>query len=345
LSAAQQAVGNSRTGFITFSVTNETPDVISMQNVFKILDASSFVPNGSDTIEGGIGALKKGNFLIDGEAHAYLNPEIGIGVPPGTTLPTGLTIPPAGSPSSNWLPSFSLNYDPAAFSNSSFMTNSCPGFSATPSTTTPTPTGGTPAATPCVESVIDDLMPPKSVPQNNNVKDNTPDKPKPETTELDEAKKRVEDAKQKYKTALENMDAAAKAVDQAFNSGLMAAPEDLQVNLKDAEDKMEKARTALENARVTQETTPSKENEQNLAQAQTEEMEASDAAYRAKNDVMQTFSPEVKKDYDEALENQKKAGQEWLKADNEQREAYDALEKIQQALPPPQPARPPDEVM
>jgi hypothetical protein len=116
--------------------------------------------------------------------------------------------------------------------------------------------------------------------------------------------------------------------------------------LKDAEDKLEKARAARENAATTQETTPSKENEQNLMLAETDEMQAYDAAYKAKNEVMQTFSPEVKKAYEEALENRKKAGEEWMKADNEQRAAYDALEKIQQALPPPQPPKPPvNEVM
>jgi hypothetical protein len=239
-----------------------------------------------------------------------------------------------------------VNYDPAAFSNSSFMTNSCPGSDATTTETTPTPTGGAATTTPCVESVIKDLMPAQPAPQTNEVQGNTPDQPKPESTELKEATKRFEDAKENYKAALEGMEAADKAVDAAFNSGLMAAPEELQQDLKDAEDKLEKARGVRENARITQETTPSKENEQNLMLAETEEMKAFDAAYKAKSEVLRTFSPEVKSAYEEALEYRKKAGEVWLKADNEQRAAYDALEKIQQALPPAQPPKlPVDEVM
>ncbi len=341
LSAAQKAAGTSRTGFITLSVTNGSPGVIAMQNQFETYNAASFVPNGSHELDGSVTALVKGNFTINGVARAYLDPEIGIGTPPGTTPTGGSTGPSPGTLGTNWFPPFQVNYDPAAFSNSSFMT-SCPGSGAPPPIA-PTPTGGKPASNPCVDSVINDLMPPKSNPQNNEVKGNTPDQTKPETSELDAATKRAEEAKEKYKAALENMDAADKAVDAAFNSGLMAASEDLQMNLKDAEDKLEKARAARENAATAQETAPSKENEQNLAQAEVDETDASDAAHKAKNEVIQTFSPEVKKDYEEALENRKKAGEEWKKAFNEEREADDALEKVQQALPPPKP--PLDEVM
>lgn len=299
--------------------------------------------NQPEATDGGVTALVKGSFTINGVARAYLDPEIGVGIAPGTSTPGGSSGPLPGTLGTNWFSPFSVNYDPAAFSNSSFMTT-CPGGSpfsgAAPASSAHTPTGGTPTTTPCLESAIGDLIPPKSAPQNNEVKDNSPSPPKPDTTELNQATKRLDDAKVKDKAALEKMDAADKVVNAAFNSGLSEAPEDLQQNLKDAEDKLEKARAVKENAATTQETTPSKENEQNLMLAETDEIEACDAAHKAKNEVIQTFSPEVKKAYEDAQEARSRAGEEWMKADNELRAAYDALEKVKQALAPP-----PDEVM
>lgn len=154
-----------------------------MQDQFLTYNSASFVPNGSHETDGGVTALVKGSFIINGLARAYLNPEIGVGIPPGSTSLGGSTDYLPGTFGKNWLPSFSLNYDPVAFKTSSFMNMSyCPDSGAASAATTPTATGATPA-TPCVESVINDLMPVRSVlddtpakgnvPQTNEVQDNT----------------------------------------------------------------------------------------------------------------------------------------------------------------------------
>lgn len=327
LSAAQKAVGTSRTGFITLSVTNGSPGVIAMQNQFETYSAASFVPNGSHELDGTVTALVRGNFTINGVARAFLDPEIGVGIPPGTSLPTGLTNPLPGTLGTNWLPPFSVNYDPAAFSNSPFMTNSCPGSSATPSTATPAPTGGTPASTPCIESVIDDLMPPKLSPQTNEVKDNTN---KTDTTQLDAANKRVQDATQKANAAFQKVIAAGNGVDQAFQDGLQKADPVLQDQLKQAEDKLEKAKAEKEKAAAAQEATPSTDNENALANAQMDEERAWEEAQAAHKSVIDAFDDETKKSYDEAVDDYEKARKEWVPLEHEKRAAYDALQNLQQ---------------
>ena len=65
----------SRTGTITLTITNESPGVISMKNVFTVLNAQSFAPSGTFQVDGGVGAVLDGGFNISGVARAYLQPE------------------------------------------------------------------------------------------------------------------------------------------------------------------------------------------------------------------------------------------------------------------------------
>jgi hypothetical protein len=62
-------------GTITLTITNETPGVISMKNVFTLLNAQSFGPLGTFQINGGVGAILDGNFNILGIARSFLQPE------------------------------------------------------------------------------------------------------------------------------------------------------------------------------------------------------------------------------------------------------------------------------
>jgi hypothetical protein len=331
LNAAKKAVGTMRTGYITLSITNGSPGVISMQNQFKTLNAASFVPSGSSQTDGGVTALIKGSFSINGEAHAYLDPEIGVGIPPGTTLPAGLTNPLTGSPGGNWLPSFSLNYDPLAFKTSSFMT-SCYGYGVTPPATPP-------ASIPCVESVIDDLMPIKAKPIETQ---DNPNKPVEPTQQITDAEKRLQDATEKEKAAFQKVIAANNGLKSQFQYGLDQADPALQSNLQQAEQKLEKAREDKEKAATTQAATPTNENQNTLVSAEKEEADAQSAVDAVKQKVIDGFNPETKKAYGEAVDDLKKATNDWSATNDEKREAYEALQKLKQ----PQPAKPPvDEVM
>ena len=100
---------NSQSGSITLSVTNMSPATIAMQNTFTTLDAKLFQPSGSYQFDGGVTAIADGGFNINGVARAYLQPELGLGYPQGST-------PPATSAfnDSIWNPSFHLSYNPAS---------------------------------------------------------------------------------------------------------------------------------------------------------------------------------------------------------------------------------------
>ncbi|MGO9777873.1 MAG: hypothetical protein ACLPM3_14925 [Terracidiphilus sp.] len=327
LSAAQKAAGTSRKGYITLTVTNASPSVISMQDQFKMLDASYFAPSGSFKLDGGVGAIMDGGFSIIGVARAYLQPEIGLGIPPGTTLSGGSSGPLPGTLGTNWFPPFSVNYDPASFSNSSFMT-SCPGSGAASSAATPTPTGGKPASKPCVESVINDLMPPRANPQVNEVQEN-PDNSS-DLTQLADAAKRADEAVTKEKDAHKKRDAAEFRVISAWYSGCEDVPQELKDDFKKAEDKLAKAEDARYKWKKIQATFPSDDNALLLGAAEQDVVEAKHARDMAEQKVIDSFKPDKRKEYDESDAAYHKAFDEWKKANDERRAAEEALEKLKQ---------------
>jgi hypothetical protein len=340
LSAAQKAVGTSRTGYITLDITNGSPGVIAMQNQFLTFSAASFVPDGSHETDGGVSALVKGSFTINGVARAYLNPEIGLGIPPNmngifTTSPGpsgGLTLT---SPGYVFKPSEIYISPDSPQAHVIEATPTCPGSSAPPAANPPasTATTPTPATTPCVESVIDDLMPPpKSAPQTNNVQDNTN---KPDSTKLADATKRIQEATEKEHAAFEKVIAANRGVESTFNDGLEKVDPTLQDKLKQADAALEKARNAKTAAATTQDATPSTENENALINAEIDEANASSAADAVRKEVIESFDADTKASYDGALQDLDKATKDWQPTENEKRAAYDALEKLQQPSPAP----------
>jgi len=86
-----------------------SPATIAMQNSFTTLDAKFFAPSGSYQLDGGVTAIKDGSFNIYGVARAFLQPEMGLGYPQGSTPPTT-----PGFNDSIWNPSFHLSYNPAS---------------------------------------------------------------------------------------------------------------------------------------------------------------------------------------------------------------------------------------
>lgn len=323
LSAAQKAAGPARKGFISLSVTNQSLDVITMQDRFDILDASFFAPSGSYKLDGGLTALKDGTFIILGVARAYLEPEIGAGSTPGSSPSGASTGPLPGSLGANWFPPFSLNYDPAAFSNSSFMTKSpgCPGSGAAP----PTPTGGSPAATPCVESVINDLMPPKASPQANQVQDNSSD-----LTQLADAAKRVDEARKKAHAASQNSYAAGFEASQAWVNAAKSTPKETFDDWVHSEERLRKAQSAEKAMKYQYNQKPNDDNEFLLAGAEQDVVEAERAEQMAKQKVIDSFKPEDLEAYNKAEAAAQKAQAEADAARNEERAANEALEKLKQ---------------
>lgn len=329
LSAAQKAAGSARKGYITLSVTNGSPAIISMLDQLHVLDASFFAPSGSYKLDGSVEALQTGSFAINGVARAYLEPEIGIGATPGTTPPAGDEAPGpdpvyrmpilSGFMPGNW--SLPPNYyDSASFSNSSFMTN-CPGSGAA---ATPTPTGGKPS-TPCVDSVINDLMPPKSNPQTNEVQDNSAD-----LTQLADAAKRAEETREKAQEIGKTENAAFQRYNDAWDAGFKDVPAEIKDEYEKAGEKIIKAGMALDKWKQIHAATPSDDNEFMLAAAQQDVTEANRERSVAEQKVIDSFKPDHRKAYDEAHATWHKALDEWDAALNQQRAAEEALEKLKQ---------------
>lgn len=323
LSAAQKAAGSSRTGYIMLSVTNASPATISMQDQLRMLNASFFAPSGSYKLDGGVRAIQTGSFSILGVARAYLDPEIGIGNPPSTTPPGGSSGPSPGTPGTSWFPPFQMSYDPAAFSNSSFMT-SCPGSGAPPPIA-PTPTGGKPATTPCVDSVISDLTPPQTKPQPNGVKD-----------KIEEATKRYQDAIMQQQVAYHDLAEAEERVENEFNNGLTRVPDAVRADFKNAQDNLTKATEAKQKAAAAQKAAPGEANAHALAVAEENYAPAHAGYQAARQKVIDNFDAAEKAAYERAEDNRRKAAAALNAADNEVRESREALSDLQ---------APPDEVM
>lgn len=324
LSAHQNAAGSSRQGYITLTVTNQSPAVISMHDEFRLLDASYFAPSGSFKLDGGIGAMKDGGFSVLGVARAYLQPEIGIGPAPGTSLSGGSSGYSPRTLASSWLPSFNLSYNPDAFSNSPFMTG-CLGSAGAPPAFTPAPTGGKPSSGPCGASIVDDLSPRQSVPGVNEVQDNSPNR------QLSHAAKRVEDAKKKASDSSGNAVVAYLQLEAAWSYALSDVPQWLQDQFKTAEEKLAKAEQARDKRKAAFNQTPSVYNAGMLVSAEQDVTEAKLDYDSVKQQVIERFDPEKRKVYEKAHAAHEKAVHDWEEADNERRAAEETLNKLQQS--------------
>jgi hypothetical protein len=192
ISAGQQAAGNSLKGYITLSVTNQSPTVITMQDQFRTLDASLFAPSGSYQLDGGIGAIKDGGFSVLGIARAFLSPVAGLGSQPSSTSPS------PGSFTPSWYPPFSWNYDPNTFSNSPFMSNCLP-------------LAGGAIPSQCPDSVIRDIL--------NRYSSNSSSAPADSST-ISSAQQHVTDSKAQSAQANSSLSAANDSETKAWNNAL-----------------------------------------------------------------------------------------------------------------------------
>jgi hypothetical protein len=334
LAPIQQAAPASRTGFISFSVTNQSPGTIAMQNQFRILNASNFVPSGSYQVDGGITAIMDGGFSILGVARANLAPEGGIGSAPGK--PSS----PGSSAMSGWLPSFSLNFDPATLNNSPFMTNcSAPAISppvVSPTSTTeassaapatPAPTTGTSNPPGCPSQALIDLYndaagnPPTSVPVGDNV----------DLTQLPEAAKRYDDAVKKREDAEKAVLTAYGKWADAWNNGIKSAPVDLLAELADAQHERELAEGKKKDLEAVNNSRPSDSNAAAVAAAEEDLAEKRRVEGVAKQKVIDSFTADDRRAYYDAKDALRQAGKDYKAAKEEERAASEALEKLQKA--------------
>ena len=214
--ANQPPSGASRKGYITLSVTNGSPQNISMHDEFRVLDASS-AAQGNYHLDGPVTAINDGAFTINGVARAYLDPEVGLGPGPNAPPPT------SGGLGSGWMPPISWDSSLAAYGHSSlgnsFSISNCSETGAAPPASgqpSPAPTGG--SAPPCMGTAAQDAYD-RAIGNQPSIPVGNP----PQTTDDREAaRKRWSDAwskkievDAKYETALEKeRDAWKKAMEK-----------------------------------------------------------------------------------------------------------------------------------
>jgi predicted heme/steroid binding protein len=346
LSSIQQAAGSSRTGFISFSVTNQSTGTIAMQNQFRILNASNFVPSGSYQINGGITAIMDGGFSILGLARANLAPEVGLGITPGSSPAPGTSTP------NSWYPSFNLNSDPATFSNSSFMTNcsapatipttasqgasipptTTPGTpTTTPATTTPTIPASTPSTgetTPsdCPSAAVTDLYNdatgnPSVVPVGNP----------PSTADIDAAKKRVDDARAKFKAATaKNLGAIFDKV-IAWSNAISRVPQSDRDYYSKWANKYEAAEKDYQKMEDRFTNNPTAQNEREYDRAKRFRDEAKGDYEAAELYIVDQFQPADRAAWEKAEAAEDQAQRDTATAEDELHEAEAALDKLTQS--------------
>jgi hypothetical protein len=348
LATNQQAAPASRTGFITFSVTNMSPGTVAMQNQFRVLDASGFVPSGSNEIDGTITATRDGAFSLLGVGRANLAPVGGIGSSPGSSTPS------QGYSTTNWLPSFNISHNTSTLSSSPFMTNcsapaipapSTPGASTptaatamtTPSTTagtsTTTPTTTTPA-TPTGASTPSDCPPAALIDLYNDATGNPTSEPvgnPPSTSDIDAAKKRVDDAKAKLKKTADNRDQASFRADILLGVALAKLPQSDRDYLQKFGEKRSAALLDYikMNARVRAHSTT--DNEKYWDEAWRHLQEANEEYEAAERYIIDQFSPADRAAWQAAQAALDQAQRDNFAASEELHEAESALGKVVQS--------------
>jgi hypothetical protein len=295
---------SSRTGSITLEVTNQSPATISMQNQFRTLDASNFVPSGSFQLDGGVHALKDGDFSIYGEARAYLAPELGLGMASSAPPPTD---GPAGSLD---MPSLNFSYDPSWAKNSPLLTLCSPGSL----------TGALPCMDKEAQKIYDRAI---GNPPSMELQDH------PDPAQLPEAEKRVEAAKQRRDDAEKKFLQAMGAEAQAFNQAASTAPPENQEEYKQATGKLRQAERAREKTKEQYDKTPNDTTSAlALASADKDISDITRVQQAARQRLIDKFKPEDRTRWKDAMTAVSNASAQREQAEREYRAAREALNTL-----------------
>jgi hypothetical protein len=317
-----QAAASSRTGNVTLDITNQSPDTISMVNVHSILDASFFFPNGSYHVDGGIGAIKDGNFGILGVAQANLNPLAGLGAPPGTI--TGVTTPSTQAPlGSNWIPSLNWSYNSDWMSKSPLL-NTCSGLGA--ATSSPTITGGA-STFKCMDSTelgpyLRAIGDQTSIPVSDN---------KPDLTQLPEASKRLDDARKKHDAAYQHYWGLETEATRLWVDAISKVSKEIFNDWVKAKDAVTKAKNLESEWREKYKANKTDDNEYMLGAAIEDVNVAERAEKAARQTLIDSFRQEDRINFETAQAAADKAEEELNAAEKEERAAAEALSQLKAA--------------
>ncbi len=296
---------SSRKGTITLTITNQTPGVITMKNVYTELDAQSFVPNGSFQFDGGVGAIMDGSFGISGIARAFLQPQWAWGsVFPSSlaspTLPSlgqtyGLTpswlgpssIAPTGLPACNF-GNGCLDYDPLRiYRQFSAAPNSASSLTSAENSTAPT---------------------------------------------RDQVQTSVSDAQQAVKDWTQRCRDENKKASAAWEAGFTSIPKSFRDAMMEAGQALQKAQTAERAARDANLANPTAANQAAYQSATTSTANARDDYDTARNAVEDQFTPAQRAAFQAAEADAKSADYYRARAEEELRDARDTAGQLKPML-------------
>jgi len=308
-----------RTGTITLTITNESPGVISMKNVFATLNAQSFAPSGSFQFDGGVGAILDGGFSILGVSRAYLQPEWSWGSTLGSTLPISSDQPGSQAPASSGTtsmasapaaPDCDLSDPPPAvlLPVNDLYVNSCMG----PDTT----------------RIFDGAMA-ASGESNSAYIDNPPAKPT-----VEEAQKRVADAEQAVKDWTKRETDATIKADKAWAAGLKNVPQGFIDDLRESREQGWDAQEKEDSASQAYDKDPSAENKAKLDDAEKQTAFTREHVESAMNAIEERFTPAQRAAYEAANGERKSARYYRARAEDDLEDARNALSQfpLQQSL-------------
>ncbi len=309
---------SSRSGMITLTVTNQSPDTIAMQNEFVALDAKSFAPSGTYQLNGGVGAILDGGFNILGVARAYLQPEIGLGTTPASPdSPSDLTAGTSWTPPGGW--------------------------SFTPASTSDGPAGGNPHST-TVEN-----------PPGETQEKASQEKIDEARKRRNEATKRRWAAGEKAEKAKANKEKKQREEEKAWDDAVDHAPDNVREDYKkkvkhvrEAADEAERTRNAYDRAHK-QAAPPSPADEAKLGKskydAEQDYSDSSRSLERTRRYIISKFTKADHDAWDAARAAAEAADRAAAQADAELREAREAEAAAEKALrdlyPPEDPNAPP----
>ena len=296
---------SSRKGTITLTITNQTPSVITMKNVYTELNAQSFVPAGTFQFDGGVGAIMDGSFGIVGIARAFLQPEWawGSAFPDSLTSPTtpslgqtfGLTpswlgpssIAPAGLPACS-LSNGCLDYDPLRiYRQFNLSPNSASSAAATENPPAPT---------------------------------------------RDEVQTSVTDAQQTVKDWTDRCKDANKKASAAWAAGTATVPQHLVDTLTQAGEAQDKAGVAERSARNAYSANPTDANLAAYQSAMATNANAREAYDAARSAVEDQFSSALRTAFQAADNDAKTADYYRARAEEELRDAHNTAGQFKPML-------------
>lgn len=319
-------------GFVTLATINRSQN-ISMTNQYIVYSAKQFEPQGFVEQDGPVTAVADGNFTIEGDARAYVGPLVNLGPWPGSSGPAGSTpttpgTTPGTTPNSSLLNNWSFGQSaPPSNLNCSVETSS--GGAMPPGTTTPTSS----STLPTVTVPLSHCMPSTAYSYYTQSTEGGGSMSVPVSNTTDsaheEAKKRLQDANAKVSAAKDKVGIAHFKEGLAWASAMNKAARELNDRYWRTQSNLHSIESDWQKALDTWASNPSSaENNAKLESVGLERANAMNEFRDARQALIDGMSPEDRAAWQSAKDALDNAQIDEILAEEEQRDAEEALDKL-----------------